>query len=162
MKNLITLASVAFCTVIVTSCSKNSDYAAGTDHTSGMTTGKRWSGHTDGNCKMDTSYVDATTHNTEHKTKLKPFSRIITDSVFALEKYNDFTIKALGNWMRYRSTDSATHIVKYDTTYPGSAKSFINFNYSDGSVDMEIHKLYEQDAETGNFFQEHWYLHTTN
>lgn len=163
MKYLITFTVLAFYAAIISGCSKNNDYNAGTDHTSGMIKVRKWSGTTNGNCKLDSPYYDTPTHSTKHAILLKHYSRTITDSMFSVEKYNDFTIKVFGNWMRYRSTDSiGTKLVVYDTTYSGSPLSFVKYNFSDQGTTLELHKMYEHDETTNEYFQDHWYLHTVD
>jgi hypothetical protein len=160
MKNLIAFITLAFYAAIIAGCVKNNDYTPGTDHTAGIVTSKKWSGTTNGNFKWDSTRIDDVTHNTVHKDWPRHYSRTITDSTFALEKINDFTIKALSHWMRYRSTDSTLKVVKYDTTYGSAARSFVTFNYSTGHIDMEIHRLYDFNSEASLFYEDHWYLHT--
>jgi hypothetical protein len=162
MRYPITCAALAFYLLTAIGCSKNNDYSAGLDHTKGAVAQKKWSGTTDGYCQYDSSYYDTASHHTVHITWPKHFQRTITDTIFSLERMDDYMISGLGQWQRYRSTDSANGIIHFDTTYSGSTLSYINYWYRIDSEYFEHHKVGDHHEASGLYYQTHWYLHTVH
>ena len=156
MKNTkFTLPALLIAGLLAYSCNKTS--YTNTDHTVGLVnTTRSWSGYSTGFIKGDTLIPPATTV----QQGALYFYHTINDSSFNVLKSNGYQISVMGTYMNYHSTDSTTHIVEFDTTFSGSPKSFLKYNYSNNSITMEYHWVGTFNAVTSRYYQTDIYLHT--
>src|SRR4051812_43906650 len=102
MKNLILYISLFFIFIVISGCHRNDNNYTAADHTVGMLNVRTWSGTANGNTAKDTLIGTTNTKWLAH------FSRTITDTTFAVQKIDGFSISILGTTLQFVSTDSVT------------------------------------------------------
>ena len=150
-------AGLSIC-IIVFSCSKKSNpYTTGPNHAMGMTNTRMWSGNSKGYVQGDTVLLP----DTSHIAWPKRFSRIITDTSFAIVRINDFLVSVLGTTLNYRSTDSIGKTVVFDTVLAGSlVRTNLIYYFSKDSMVYIYYKVGDLNAATGLYYYTEDTLHT--
>lgn len=152
MKNLLCgLSLTIIFSAFLISCDKNKNYYAVTDYTSGMLTTRHWTGYAYGFAIGDTVIAPDTL------AWPKYYYRNI-DTSFNIQKVNSFAVSLCGMRLVFRSVDSVSKIVTYDSTYANSQRSFLIFDYGLNTMRCELHKTGDYNAAAGKAYSSDWVI----
>lgn len=154
MKNVLFL-SVLACAGII-SCNKQNNNYSLADHTAGMITDRQWSGNIYGYSKGDTLFPG----DTAHYEWPKVFSRIITDSSFAVSRVNGFAVSIMGYTLNYRTTDEVAKTRRFDSVITGSLNAVLIYYYEKDSMSFENHVVSGYNSMANQYYQKNVLLHT--
>ncbi len=151
-KLLYSACALALC---VASCSKSSNNYTVTDHTVGMVGIRHWTGSKDGYTPGDTTIM-----STVHHAWPLHFSHLITDTTFAIEKINGFSINMVGFVLAYRTTDSVAQTVRYDSVITGTLTASLIYFFGKDSIGFEVHRVDSFSSDANQYYQLNEVLHT--
>ncbi len=154
MKKLF-LPLLVFCFfALLFSCGKKNSYDDSIDYTKGIPGTRSFSLKSNGNLYADT-IVDSV-----HTMWPEAYNRTVSDTTLTITKYDGFGINIYGMRLRYRSTDLVAHIIKFDSTIPGSGATQLLYYYMLDSMTFEFNHLIELHVPSGKMFETHDFLHT--
>jgi hypothetical protein len=144
------------CSLIMLICSCTKPYTSGVDHTIGMSSGSRsWAGTSSGYFYGDTVIGGTHTNWPEY------FNKTITDTAFAVQKIDGFTIKIGNTTMAYRSTDSVTtKSVTFDSLISGSLTASMKYYYAHDSMVLNYNGVFGFNSTANQYYQTNTVLHT--
>lgn len=146
MKNY-TVIACALMAALCFSCNKNSNTYSTTDHTVGMVDLRHWAGTSQGFALGDSVISGTSTPWPKH------FYRTISDTSFAVQKINGFSINMLGYVLSYRSTDSVAKTVLYDSTVAGKLSAYLIYYFGHDSITFNVHRVDSFSTAASQYYQ---------
>ena len=158
MKNPARIFAITFfmCILTISCAKKNNYYSIGVDNTTGMITGRIWSGNTAGYTKGDTLIPP----DTAHIPCPKSFGHNIIDTSFSIVKINAYLVSVLGTRLNYRFTDSVAKKIVFDTIFSGSSRTTLVYYFAVDSMTYDYHRVDSLNARTGIYYYTDEFLHT--
>ena len=145
--------ALTFICFLSAGCTKDKDYAP-TDYTVNLVTTRLWSGTAEGYSHKDTVVSGS------HTSWPSFYTRTISDSSFAIQRVDDYSINILGATFQYKSTDANTRTNRFDTTLAGAVTSSVVYYYQKDSIVIEYHYVGALHEPTGITFYTNEYLHS--
>lgn len=152
------MRSIALLSIILllAACSKSSDnYTSGYNYTVGMLNSRTWSDNSNGYVPGD-SVISGTAH---HNWPVH-YNHDIADTVFTLQKINDFALSINGNVVQWRTTDSTAKTVRFDSVISGTYTSILMYYYDKDSITYTYSKVSGYFDSAQQYFQVNAFLHT--